>query len=483
MTALNVYPQYRTRGIQQWFAGLVPASSFVAALFMLGATLWPAESAALPLFARQTGQNCVACHAGGQFPELTQYGRLFKLTGYTIGERTIPLSVMAVASDSRVFNTSKSDDPKADFQKNNQPIFATASVFLAGKVTDNIGAFLQISYDNYAAQSDDGKFHGHSGADNMDIRYADRVVDAKHDWIWGVSANNNPSLADPWNTAAAWMQYVPVPSPTSSAFIDGAAPYPGFAAGGNISGINAYAFWNQMLYVELGGYRTARGLTSFMSAGVPNAEKTKLQGTNPYWRIALSHTWGPHNLMVGTSGMVADVYDDPLDTSDPASIHHFRDIGFDAQYQYLLDPHAVTAQLAYIHDTHRLPSFLANQPIEDADGNPLPDTNAVDKTSVLRAKMSYVYNAKYGGSLSHFSQTGTTDSALYDPTRVYGNISGKPSVSGWTSEVFWTPIQYLRIGLQYTAYSRYNGASRNYDGSGRNASDNNSLFLYLWGAY
>jgi hypothetical protein len=34
--------------------------------------------------------------------------------------------------------------------------------------------------------------------------------------------------------------------------------------------------------------------------------------------------------MVGTSGMVADVYNDPLDTSDPNSVHHFRDIGIDS---------------------------------------------------------------------------------------------------------------------------------------------------------
>ncbi len=463
---------------------LVPASlSLVAGFLVASATLWSPASLALPAFARQTGQNCVACHAGGQFPELTAYGRLFKMTGYTIGERAVPLSAMEVVSDSRVMNTTKSDDPKADFQKNNSPIFATGSLFVAGKVTNNIGAFLQITYDNYATQSADGKFHGHSNADNMDIRYADRVVDAKRDWIWGISSNNNPSLSDPWNTAAAWIQYVPVPSPTSSAFIDGAAPYPGFAAGGNISGITAYAFWNQTVYLELGGYRTASGLTSFMSAGIPNDQKTKLQGTNPYWRIALSRTWGPHDLMVGTSGMVADVYNDPLDTSDPASVHHFRDIGFDAQYQYQLDPHALTAQVAYLQDTNRVPLFLANQPVEDVNGNPLPNTNAVDKTSVLREKISYVYNAKYGGSLAHFSQTGTTDSALYDPTRVYGNISGRPAISGWTWETFWIPVQYLRIGLQYTAYGTYNGASRNYDGMNRNASDNNSLFLYFWGAY
>src|SRR3569833_2660119 len=58
----------------------------------------PLKANAVPAFARQTGQNCVACHAGGQFPELTQIGRLFKLSGYTIGTRHIPLSVMGIAS-------------------------------------------------------------------------------------------------------------------------------------------------------------------------------------------------------------------------------------------------------------------------------------------------------------------------------------------------------------------------------------------------
>ena len=113
----------------------------------------------------------------------------------------------------------------------------------------------------------------------------------------------------------------------------------------------------------------------------------------------------------------------------------------------------------------------------------LPNTNASDNTNVFRAKGSYVYAAKYGTSLAFFNQTGTADSALYDPTRVGGNISGNPAVRGWTYEAFWTPIQYVRIGFQYTAYGKYNGASHNYDGSGRNASDNNSLFFYVWGAY
>src|SRR5665647_3891500 len=44
-------------------------------LISLLTLLLPVQAGAVPAFARQTGQNCVACHAGGQFPELTPYGR------------------------------------------------------------------------------------------------------------------------------------------------------------------------------------------------------------------------------------------------------------------------------------------------------------------------------------------------------------------------------------------------------------------------
>jgi len=112
------------------------------------AMLAPLEAQALPLFARQTGQNCVSCHVGGQFPELTPYGRMFKLTGYTIGQRVaVPISAMGQITYARVKDTSKSDDPQADFQKNGSPMFSGGSLFFGGKVTDNIGAFTQWTYD------------------------------------------------------------------------------------------------------------------------------------------------------------------------------------------------------------------------------------------------------------------------------------------------------------------------------------------------
>src|SRR5205823_7803885 len=56
----------------------VPANAAVAP-----ASLYAALAAVMvPSFSRQTGLACAACHY--QFPQLTPFGRLFKLNGYTL---------------------------------------------------------------------------------------------------------------------------------------------------------------------------------------------------------------------------------------------------------------------------------------------------------------------------------------------------------------------------------------------------------------
>jgi len=422
------------------------------------ALLTPLAAQALPAFARQTGQNCVSCHAGGQFPELTPYGRLFKLTGYTIGKRnTIPLSVMGVASYTKTQNTT-SDNPSVDFPKDGAPIFQTGSVFLAGKVTDNIGLFSQVTYDNYANQNADNSWSGHTAADNIDLRYADRFIDASRDLIVGLSLNNNPSVADVWNTAPAWLQYVP----TGFGFTGPLAAPMVASLGQQAAGLGAYAFWNKTVYAEFSAYQAAKGAFSFMKQG--GGIDSYLQGANPYVRLALSHEWGPHSAMVGVLGMNANVFPDPTSPSGPTT--QFRDRGVDAQYQYILDPHTVTAQVSYIRET-----------IDSGDTGIA--TNASNTLNQLKLKGSYIYRAKYGASLSYFSTTGSSDAGLYQDASAVNN----PDTRGWIPEVFWTPVQYMRVGMQYFKYDRFNGAASNYDGAGRNAKDNNTLFLYVWAAY
>src|SRR6202140_5954031 len=110
------------------------------------------QAGAVPSYARQTGQECVACHVS--FPELTAYGRYFKLTGYTIGKvafssegmNYVPLAVMAQASITNTRNNHTTDPNTGDTvsvtQRNNGLVFSAASLFLASKVNDNVGGFI-----------------------------------------------------------------------------------------------------------------------------------------------------------------------------------------------------------------------------------------------------------------------------------------------------------------------------------------------------
>lgn len=452
-------------------------SSIVLPLLFVLVTAVHSNSYALPSFARQTGQSCIACHAGGQFPELTPYGRLFKLTGYTIGQRTaIPLSAMVVASYTKTRNTDSST-PSVDFAKDAVALFQTASVFVAGKVTDNIGVFSQVTFDNYAKQNPDTlAWSGHSHIDNVDLRYADRFNATANDFIFGFSLNNNPSVADVWNTAPAWIQYVP----TKFGFTGSSSGPVVAQLGQQVSGLSAYTFWNQTAYAEIATYQTAEGPLSFLKAG--NTISSRLKGSNPYIRLALSHEWGPHNAMVGMFGFNADIYPDPNNPSGPTT--RYTDRGIDAQYQYLLDPHTVTAQASYIREHIRGGDIAGTS------------TNAANKLNQLRLKGSYIYRARYGGSLSYFSTTGSSDNMLYPgmqddgtgsgamtPITITGNASNNPGTKGIIPELFWMPDQHLRLGMQYFKFDRYNGATSNYDGAGRRAKDNNTLFVYLWGAY
>ena len=425
---------------------------------------------ALPIFARQTGQSCVACHAGGQFPELTPYGRLLKLNGYTFGERTVPIAAMGTIDLSKTrANTDSSGNPINT--KNGLPIFDAASIFLAGKITDKIGAFAQFTYTNYDHQNGDtGQWVGHWGSDNTDFRFVDRIIGDANDLIFGATLHNNPTVQDVFNSAPAWSY------PYISSTISPVARIPilPIIEGGlaqQVAGIGGYLYWNKTVYAELTAYSTADGIWSFLSKGNQEGNmahpQTYLRGYNPYARVALTRDWGPHSIMVGAFGLQANIY-----PNDPKAfpiftqgVTRYRDFGIDSQYEYLLEPHTITAQARY-----------ERQNIHDPNNLVLGDSTS-GNLNLLRLKASYVYQAKYGISLSFFNTTGSPDSVAYSASANF-----HPNTQGWIPEIFWMPAQYVRIGVQYTHFTKYLGATSNYDGSGRNARDNDTLFVYLWAA-
>ena len=41
-------------------------------------------------------------------------------------------------------------------------------------------------------------------------------------------------------------------------------------------------------------------------------------------------------------------------------------------------------------------------------------------------------------------------------------------------------LKKYKLSLQYIIYNKFNGSSTNYDGEGRNAADNNTLYVIGW---
>jgi hypothetical protein len=433
----------------------------------------PRQAQALPSYARQTGQSCGACHT--DFPQLTPFGRRFKLGGYTLGggenteayKKTFgsdkwvpPISVMGIPAFTNTNSALSPGDIPPGFKSNDNLALQQASVFYGGRITDNIGAFVQGTYDGVAKQF---------MWDNADIRYAKSTTVSGTDVLFGITAHNSPTVQDVWNTTPAWrfpfISSSIAPSPAASTMIEGA-----FAA--QVGGVGAYAFIKDFLYFEVSGYRTlpSRALSTL---GIDPAGTSAISGVAPYWRVAAEPSWGSHSLQIGAFGMIADVVPQRMPGFGTDKV---SDIGIDSQYQYMADNFSFTARTSYITENQRL---TASKALGLAD-------NMSNTLNSFRTSATFVYGRDERVALTggRFKINGSADVTLY------GTANGSPNSGGWIAEVAFIPFGMnspsvwpwfnARIGLQYIWYDKFNGASTNYDGNGRNARDNNTLFLYAW---
>ncbi|MGC2201811.1 MAG: hypothetical protein WA633_16965 [Stellaceae bacterium] len=116
------------------------SAATIAAVLVIG--LFPSRAVSLPLYARQTGQPCATCHTA--FLELTPFGRRFKLGGYTLDGGDWKGPPLAVMLQPTFTNTQAAQSGGvAGFGVNNNFVLQQASLFTGGKITDNLGAFIQ----------------------------------------------------------------------------------------------------------------------------------------------------------------------------------------------------------------------------------------------------------------------------------------------------------------------------------------------------
>ena len=463
---------------------------------------------ALPSFARQTGQPCGTCHT--DFPALTPFGRRFKLLGYTVGGgmfRTTPFPAFAdnaraqaakmgmylKAADSVAGSGDDKDyvppvsmmtivgythtqaplpPPTDPFKPNDNAVISPFSGFWGGAITDNVGAFAQVTYNAPGPGGFSDPF-GHTWTwDNTDVRFVKTATIGNIDAIFGITANNNPTVQDVWNTTPAWAFPYAISTiagtPSTGTVIEGA-----FAA--HVVGAGAYVYINDLLYLEATLYRTldfgaqnALGVDPYDAPGLIDA-------VAPYWRAALEPHWGNHYLMIGTFGMQTNIRNwinpGTGDASTFSQTDKFTDVGFDSQYQFQGDNYWVTVRGSYIHEFQQLDSTFSL----GGAANPQNELNSLH----LQASLAYGADNRIVLTGQYFNIWGTSDPILYA-----GLASGlSPNSEGFIAEIAYIPFGIgkapgwpwanARIGLQYTLYNKF-------DGTTVGASDNNTLFLHLW---
>jgi hypothetical protein len=444
--------------------------------------LLPSMAYAVPSFARQTGMGCAMCHTA--FPQLTAFGREFKLNGYVLSNEQSKLPPFAVMFMPSFTHTDEGQAPSAAkyFGKNNNFALTQASVFYAGRllgpyadslfgkevasVANKIGAFIQGTYDGV------GRLWSW---DNWELRFADSASIRGNNLVYGLYLNNNPTLQDLWNTTPAWgfpfSSSGLAPTPTAATLIGGTVAQ-------QVLGMGAYAKFFDILYAEIGGYRTL-GKDFQHTLGVPWADvngETQIADISPYWRLALEKSFGSHSFEVGTYGLAANTFPG---RERSAGKDYITDIGVDSQYQYSSAPHDVTVLLNWTHENE---NWHASQALGAT-------SNSKDLLWNFTATASYLFDKTYGADFQYFLIDGDKDPLFYPDSR-----RGSPTSDGWIIQLnylpfnkgggpsFW-PYSNVKFSLQYWIYNRFDGASHNYDGAGRNANDNNTLYLQAWIAF
>ncbi len=426
----------------------------------LSILLSAATAHAVPSFARQTGLSCNVCHSNA--PELTSFGRYFKLKGYVLTDTTaadkignsrdlllskyIPLSAMILVSET-VYqaNQPSTQNTSAGFPQQ-------LSLFLAGAYAAHFGSLVQLTY----THADD-----HFGIDNSDLRYANQTKLADRDLLYGITLNNNPTVEDVWNSTPVWgFPWISSNSGVGSI----ASPLITGALGQDVAGIGAYGMYNDHLYGDLSVYRSEHGGASNPVSGT--GYPYNISGVAPYWRGAWQQSWGANYLMVGTYGILVNSF--PNAVTGPKD--RYLDPALDFQYEHPFGPNLLDAHGTWIHESTKLDATYA------AGGSANPN----NYLNTFRLDSTYHWANKYSATGALFSTSGSADPTLYASAPLTGSNNGRPNTSGFIAQAAYWPVQNIDLNVSYTGYTKFNGASTNYDGANRNASDNNILYLALW---
>jgi len=431
-------------------------------LLLLSAALGARQALAVPSFAIQTSQPCAACHIGSFGPQLTPFGRDFKLHGYVASDGKDHGLPLAFTTQTSFTHTAVAQPGGAapGFKPNDNVAVDQASLYYAGRITPQVGAFIEFMFDGVNQQPQLG---------NADIRYAREGQLFGQDVVWGITANNSPTVQDPWNSTPVWgfpyNQSALAPTPMAAPLVDG-------GLGQRVAGIGAYMLWNNLLYLEADAYKGLGPAALRMVGQVPIDGSDRTTAFMPYARLAVIRDWQSHHVELGAYALSANVV--PGDNQTFGLSTRKTDAALDANYQYISDPTKVTSDrlsvhATYIHETARM---------EASEAQALTGALLDHSLDTMRVDISYSFAATVTPSVQYFRTTGTAD------VNYWATTNGSPNSDGMILEVAYVPWGKpdspfpnfnLRLALQYVNYFGF-------DGSSTNARSNNNFFFSLWTA-
>jgi hypothetical protein len=440
----------------------VPASRATAICIGLvavfaAATQGTGPAMAVPSFAVQTGQPCATCHIGAFGPQLTPQGRDFKLHGYVNSDgrdHGLPLAFTVLAS----FTHTQAPLPAAPapgFNLNNNIALDQAAIYYAGRIVPDLGGFIKLRYNAIRQQAQ---------VSSIDIRYAQESQWFGQNVTWGVTANNSPTVQDPWNSTPNWaFPYVRsslAPTPV-------ATPLASFRLSQRVAGVGLYTLWNDFIYWEADVYKGLNPNTLEALGQLPVNGSDVTTNILPYGRIAFIRDWERHHVEVGTFAMSTTVIPGRNQTFGIPT--RKTDIAADATYQFITDPAKVisdrlSAHALYIHEAASTDESVAQA---------LTGELLNHRLDTFRFDVSYSFAATVTPSVQYFKTTGTTD------IKYWGTTNGSPNSDGLIVEVAYVPWGKpdspfpnvnLRLTAQYVNYFSFNGTSTN-------ARNNNTFFF------
>jgi hypothetical protein len=243
-------------------------------------------------------------------------------------------------------------------------------------------------------------------------------------------------------------------------------------------GVTGYAWLNNEIYLEGGAYWSPSA-NVLSSLGADPTAPGSIAGAAPYGRIAYQHNVGPGTFEVGAMVLEAEIH--PGLDNTTGLTDRYTDVGVDSSYLVAMpSTDVVTVNFRYIHENQSLKATCALAGVFDGCAS-----NGLDDVHI---DGSYYWRNKIGLTLEGFSTTGKANETIYA-----GNRTLTPDSAGVMVQLDATPWGAgngplgkrfnTRVGLQYTAYTRFDGAGSNFDGAGTNASDNNTFRVFVWAAY